>query len=388
MGMVFHNSGLIFGNFLTIFVTLLYAYCVKILVETSRNVCKDLRVPSLTFPEVVEKVFENGSEKLRKWSGFMRVFMEVNVLFIFFVGSIQYIFVAATIQEIFNSKFNIEWDIRIYIVILIIPVSMIAQIRELKYLVPFSVTANFLILGTFSITFYYIFRSPLTITNQSLISSPGTWPTAITTILFSVNNIRYALALEAEMKNPRKYLGIFGVLHVASWIIAMFYVFVGFFSYLRYGADIQSSVTLNLPMEEPAALTAKIFIAIGLLLSFGFIVYIIVETIWVRISQNIKGRFRRNFYQILIRLLVAILMALLAILVPNLQIFISLFGTFCGSTICFFIPNIIETIYLYPSGYGTFRWKLIVNSIIFCFYILVLVSGTYGNVVAIMKLYS
>ncbi len=346
-----------------------------------------MRVPSLTFPEVVEKVFESGSERLRKWSEFMRVFMEVNVLFIFFIGSIHYIFVAATIQEIFNSKFNIEWDIRIYIVILIIPVSLIAQIRELKYLVPFSVTANLLILGTFTITFYYIFRSPLIITNQSLISSPGTWPSAITTILFSVNNIRFAIALEAEMKNPRQYLGIFGVLHVATWIIAIFYAFIGFFSYLRYGADIQSSVTLNLPMEEPAALTAKIFIAIGVLL-FGLIFYISMQIIWVRIGPKIKGRSRKNFYQILIRLLMAVVMALLAILIPNLQIFISLFGTFCSSTLSFFIPILIETIYLYPNGYGIFRWKLIVNSILFCLYVLVLVSGSYENVIAIMKLYS
>ncbi len=314
--------------------------------------------------------------------------MEVNVFFIFFVGSIYYIFVAATIQEIFNSKFNVEWDIRIYIVILIIPVSLIAQIRELKHLVPLSTVANFLILGTFAITFYYIFRSPLTITNKSLISSPGTWPTAITTIIFSINNIRFAFAVEAEMKNPRQYLGIFGVLHVATWIIAIFYVLVGFFSYLRYGADIQSSVTLNLPMEEPAALTAKIFIAIGVLLTFGTIFYISMQTIWTRLSPKIKGRSRKIFYQILIRLLMAVVMALLAILIPNLQIFISLFGTFCSSTLIFFIPILIDSIYLYPNGYGTFRWKLIVNTISFCFYILVLVSGTYDNVVAIMRLYS
>jgi hypothetical protein len=157
--------------------------------------------------------------------------------------------------------------------------------------------------------------------------------------------------------------------------------------FITVRTDIQSSVTLNLPMEEPAALTAKIFIAIGVLL-FGLIFYISMQIIWVRLSQNIKGRSRKNFYQILIRFLMAVVMALLAILIPNLQIFISLFGTFCSRTLSFFIPILIETIYLYPNGYGIFRWKLIVNSILFCLYILVVVSGSYENIIAIMKLYS
>jgi proton-coupled amino acid transporter len=347
-----------------------------------------LRVPSLTFPEVVEKVFESRSEKLRRWSGFMRVFMDVIILCVFFIGCIYYIFVAATIQEIFNSKFSVKWDVRIYIGILIIPVSLIAQIRELKHLVPLSTVANFLILGTFAITFYYIFRSPLTITNQSLISSPESWPVAITMFLFSINNIRYALSLETEMEDPRQYLGTFGVVNVASWIIAIFYTFIGFFSYLRYGDDIQSSVTLNLPMEETAALSAKIFIGLGVLLSFGFIFYISMQTIWTRIEDDIKGRTQKSLCQSLIRFLMPVVMALLAALIPNLQVFISLIGTFSASTLTFFIPILVETIYSHPDGFGTFKWKLGMNLFLFLLYILVLVSGCYRNVVEIIKIYS
>jgi proton-coupled amino acid transporter len=348
----------------------------------------DLKVPSLTFPETVERIFDSGSEKLKKWSSFMRIFMDVIVLVPFLVGCVYYIFVAGTIQEIISAKFNIDWDIRIMILVTVLPVSLIGQIRELKYLVPLSIVANILILATFLITFYYILRSPLAVSNQPMIASPESWPFAITTILFSICNIIPAFSMEAEMGNPRQYLGTFGVVNISSWIVAVFYAIVGFFSYLRYGLDIQNSVTSNLPMTETPALLAKLFIGLGVFLTFGIIFYLCMLTIWARIGQKIKGRSRKNFYQILIRFLMAVLMALMAALIPNLQVFISLIGTFCASTLSFFIPILIETIYKYPNGYGIWNWKLIVNAILFGFYVFVLMTGTYENVVEIVKIYS
>jgi proton-coupled amino acid transporter len=386
LGMVFHDAGLVLGIFITIFMTSLYAYCVKILVETSRKICGDLKVPSLTFCEVVEKVFE-GSGPLKKWSKSMRIFVDITTFLIFFLGCINYVFVAATIQEIVNSKFNVEWDLRIYIVILIIPVSMIAQIRELKYLVPLSTVAIFLILGTLLITFYYIFRSPLTITNQSLISSPETWPVAITMFLFAISNIRYAFSLEVEMKDPQRFLGYTGILNVSSSIIAIFYAFIGFFSYLKYGDHIQSSVTLNLPMEETAALTAKIFIGLVVFSYFGFIFYICMETLRIRLKEKIVGKARSNLYQILIRFLLAFFMTLLAVLIPDLRIFVSLSGAICGSIFTFFIPILVDTIYSYPDGYGIFKWKLVMNFGIFCLFLVVIFTGTYGNILDIIRIY-
>ncbi len=385
LGMVFQDAGLIFGIFITIFTTSLYAYCVKILIETSRKICRDLKVPSLTYCEVVEKVFER-SDTLKKWSKSMRIFVDIATFLVFFIGCANYVFVAATIQEIFNSKFGVEWDVRIYIAILIIPVSLIAQIRELKHLVPLSTMANFLIIGTLLITFYYIFRSPLTITSQSLISSPETWPVAITMFLFAINNVRFVLSLETEMEDPQRFLGYTGVLNVACSVIAIFYAFIGFFSYLRYGDDIKSSVTLNLPMEEPAALTAKIFIGLVVLSYFGFIFYILMETLWIRLKEKIVGKTRSNLYQISIRFLLAISMALLAILIPNLRVFVSLSGAICGSIFTFFIPILVDTIYSYPDGYGIFKWKLVMNFGIFCLFLVVIFTGTYGNILEIIRI--
>lgn len=49
------------------------------------------------------------------------------------------------------------------------------------------------------------------------------------------------------MKNPQKFLGCPGVLNTAMIASTILYGSIGFLGYIRYGDDVQASVTLNLP---------------------------------------------------------------------------------------------------------------------------------------------
>ncbi len=348
----------------------------------------NLVVTNLTYPEVVERVFE-GSDRLKSWSKIMRIFVELTTFSTFLIGSINYIFVAATMQEIVNCLFKLDWDIRVFIFIACIPVSLIVQIRELKHLVSLSFLSNLFVLFAFSITFYYLVSAPLELTEQSMaVSSSSELSVAVTTILFSINNMRCAFAVESKMENPQRFFGWFGVLSVAHYVVALLYIMIGFFGYLRYGEDIEPSVILNLPMDDPLAVSVKILIGIAVLPSFAFIFYVCMESLRMKIKEFVIGKAWRNLDEILIRFLMAFLMALLAALVPNLKIFISIFGTVCSSTITIFIPILVETIYLFPNGYGALKWKLWINFYLFIFYILVLIGGSYNNVLAVIDLYS
>ena len=53
------------------------------------------------------------------------------------------------------------WNIRNYIMIFLILVILIGQIRELKYLVPFSALANVFIVCALGITLFYVFQEPI-----------------------------------------------------------------------------------------------------------------------------------------------------------------------------------------------------------------------------------
>lgn len=52
------------------------------------------------------------------------------------------------------------------------------------------------------------------------------------------------------MKEPKKFKTPLGVLNVGMCIVIILYITVGFLAYLKYGEDIEGSVTLNLPKNE------------------------------------------------------------------------------------------------------------------------------------------
>ena len=52
------------------------------------------------------------------------------------------------------------------------------------------------------------------------------------------------------MRTPRDMRGWNGVLNTSMTIVTCLYIAVGFFGYLKYGEDVQGSITLNLPVDE------------------------------------------------------------------------------------------------------------------------------------------
>lgn len=58
------------------------------------------------------------------------------------------------------------------------------------------------------------------------------------------------MPLENNMKTPKNFLGLCGVLNQGMAGVTLIYIFLGFLGYLRYGDQTQGSITLNLPQEE------------------------------------------------------------------------------------------------------------------------------------------
>ena len=58
------------------------------------------------------------------------------------------------------------------------------------------------------------------------------------------------LPLENQMRTPRDMRGWNGVLNTSMTIVTCLYIAVGFFGYLKYGEDVQGSITLNLPVDQ------------------------------------------------------------------------------------------------------------------------------------------
>lgn len=70
------------------------------------------------------------------------------------------------------------------------------------------------------------------------------------TAIYAFEGIGVVLPLENNMKTPEAFGGTTGVLNTGMVIVAALYTAVGFFGYLKYGDDVQGSITLNLPPND------------------------------------------------------------------------------------------------------------------------------------------
>lgn len=79
----------------------------------------------------------------------------------------------------------------------------------------------------------------------------------------------------------------------------------------------------------------------------------------------------------------------MAVAIPKLDLFISLFGAFCLSTLGLAFPAMIETLVFLKGKTGTARTVMIVkNTVIGFFGLFALIIGTSTSVLAIIESFS
>jgi proton-coupled amino acid transporter len=69
------------------------------------------------------------------------------------------------------------------------------------------------------------------------------------------------MPLENSMKTSEDFIGKFGILNIAMFIVVVLYGTIGLFGYLKYG----DTVTLNLPTSEISAQVVKVLYAVAIL---------------------------------------------------------------------------------------------------------------------------
>lgn len=58
------------------------------------------------------------------------------------------------------------------------------------------------------------------------------------------------MPLENEMKTPKDFRGITGILNRAMCLVVALYIGLGLAGYIRYGTAIESTITVNLPQQD------------------------------------------------------------------------------------------------------------------------------------------
>uniref|UniRef100_A0A0K8UWL5 Proton-coupled amino acid transporter 1 n=1 Tax=Bactrocera latifrons TaxID=174628 RepID=A0A0K8UWL5_BACLA len=385
MPMAFKSGGLLFSMIATLVVGFLCAHCVHILVKTSQSICKDIKVPALGFAETVEKAFENGPKRLRSWSKFAKIFVDASLMATYYAATCVYIvFIAKSFHDVINYDTGLEWGVRAYIALTLIPCLLIGQIRNLRWLVPFSAMANIFIMITFAIVLYYLFSEPLVFGDKDLIGGITKIPLFFSTVIFAMEGIGSVMPVENAMKRPQDFLGCPGVLNSSMIIVVVLYAVIGFLGYVRYGDAVQGSITLNLQEGDALADTAKLLMAVAIQFTYGLQFYVPNDILWKMIAHKFNEK-NHNIIQIALRTVIILISGGFCLALPSLEIFINLVGAIFFSILGIFVPSVCELVYLWPDRLGWGKWKLYKNILLCAFAIFALVSGASASIDEIIK---
>lgn len=177
--------------------------------------------------------------------------MITTFLFITQIGfcCVYFLFVALNVKEVIDHCF-IKLDVRIYLMLVLIPMVPLNLVRNLKYLTPVSLFAAILTVTGLAISFFYMLQDLPSADTVKPLASWSTLPLYFGTAIYAFEGIGVVLPLENNMKTPEDFGGMTGVLNTSMVIVATLYTSVGFFGYLKYGDGVKGSITLNLPQDE------------------------------------------------------------------------------------------------------------------------------------------
>ncbi|XP_050443668.1 proton-coupled amino acid transporter-like protein CG1139 isoform X3 [Adelges cooleyi] len=384
MPLAFLNAGLVFGLVATATIGFICTYCVHILVKCSHKLCRRMQVPALGFADVAEVAFLAGPPAFQKFAGLFRglvnTFLTIDLLG---CCCVYIVFVSQNLKQVMDV-YVVEMNVRWYMLMLLPLVVVMNLIRNLKYLAPFSMIANFLVGICMCITFWYVFQDVPSAKSLPYMADWHLWPLFFGTAIFALEGIGVVMPLENSMKTPQHFIGCPSVLNIGMAIVVVLYSTVGLFGYMKYGDKTQASITLNLPQHELLAQSVKIMIAVAIFLTYSLQFYVPFEIIW----KATKHRFTSHpvLFEYLLRVALVIGTVGLAIAIPNLGPFISLVGALCLSFLGLIIPSCIDLVTCWDDpGMGTLYWRLWKNLIIIAFGLLGLVTGVYSSMIDIVK---
>lgn len=254
MPLAFSHAGLTLGLICTFSIGLICTYCVHILVKSSHALCRRTKVPALGFAEVAETSFLVGPPAMRQWAKFAKAMINLFLVIDLLGCCCVYVsYVSQNIKQVVDYYVSeeYEYDLRIYMAILLPFLLVFNMIRNLKYLSPFSMIANILMAGGMGITFYYIFTDLPSVSTRPNAVSVTQLPMFFGMAIFALEGIGVVMPLENNMKTPTHFIGCPGVLNFGMFFVVLLYASTGFFGFLKYGDDIRPSITLNLPQDDP-----------------------------------------------------------------------------------------------------------------------------------------
>jgi len=376
------NSGLLVGNLGLIVMASICIHSMHMLVNTSQELCRRTGLPFLTYSDVAETSFATSSSpRLRSLAPTARTVIDV-FLCITQLGfcCVYFVFVSKNLEQIFDHYYG-EINYHIYMLIILLPMLLLASIRNLKYLSPVSMLANILQFTGLGIIFYYLFQDLPYSWERKAFASWGQLPLYFGTAIYAFEGIGVVLPLENQMKTPQEMKGWNGVLNTSMVIVSCLYIAVGFFGYLKYGDTVAGSITLNLPVNEFLATLVKIMMSLAVFFTYALQFYVPVDLLNPFIQRRCAPEHHLRA-EYCLRYTLVLLTFGLAAAIPKLDLFISLVGAMASSTLALMAPAVIDIV---TQGEKCSWSRVFKNVLIFILGFFGFLLGSYVSIRNIIK---
>ncbi|XP_050649625.1 proton-coupled amino acid transporter 2 isoform X2 [Macaca thibetana thibetana] len=323
------NAGILMGPLSLLVMGLIACHCMHILVRCAQRFCKRHIV---SFFLIVTQL------------GFCCVYI------VFLADNLKQ--VVEAVNSTTNNCHSNEtvmltptMDSRLYMLSFLPFLVLLVLIRNLRILTIFSMLANISMLVSLVIITQYIAQEIPDPSRLPLVASWKTYPLFFGTAIFSFESIGVVLPLENKMKNARHFPAI---LSLGMSIVTSLYISIGTLGYLRFGDDIKASISLNLPNCWLYQSVKLLYIA-GILCTYALQFYVPAEIIIPFAISRVSTRWALPL-DLSIRLAMVCLTCLLAVLIPRLDLVISLVGSVSSSALALIIPPLLEVSTFYSEG--------------------------------------
>lgn len=141
----------------------------------------------MNYPTVAETAMGEGPRIFQVCAPFIGHLVNTFLL-IYQLGTccVYVVFVASNIKSVADDYLESPLDVRLCMLIILLPLILINWVRNLKYLAPFSTLANAITMVSFGIICYYIFRDPITVQGKNAVGTLNGFPLFFGTVLFAL----------------------------------------------------------------------------------------------------------------------------------------------------------------------------------------------------------
>ncbi|XP_065202138.1 proton-coupled amino acid transporter-like protein pathetic [Planococcus citri] len=312
----------VFGIFLVGFI---YLHVLHLLMDVEYQLCKKLKRPNLTYLGIVTNTFEQGPGFVRKITPIAKSLLYFHYVFNKSISnSIYLITIGGNLKIIIDHYYNVDLNIVFLITAVTIMLIPMALIRSLKFLVPLSILTSVFNM----INIVLILTIPTDYNSSADFRAVGDitkFPYFFGLALGAFNCTAIVMPLKNDMKYPKKFTSVFGIINIVLPVVAVIYCTFGLLGYAKYGNSLHGSILFNLPPDQLVSFVVLSLYSFAVCISFILTLYTVFDTLWSNIFKDQKMSHPITA-EYALRIFLCIAPYCIAIILPDFKIMVSLAG--------------------------------------------------------------